>query len=132
MNPKSSNNLSKSLLIIGCGAVPLTAFLFQATPILIITVALPLLSLVTELLLLLVLIAMVTGLVIGVGWVWTMFDDERRRRHYWHERRKLDLAQRRRHTVPMPMTRATDPTLPVPTRQLRPPLRRPNKYRPEI
>lgn len=132
MDSKSPNNLNKSLLIIGCGAVPLTAFLFQATPILIITVTLPLLSLFTLLLLLLVLITMVTGLLIGTGWAWTMFDDERRLRQYWHERRKLDLAQRRRHAVPMPMTRATDPTLPIPMRQLRPPSRRPNKHRPEI
>ena len=131
MNPKSANNLNKSLLVIGCGAVPLTAFLFQATPILIITVALPLLSLITELLLLLFLVAIVTGLVIGIGWVWIMFDDDRRQRHYWYERRKLDLAQRR-HTVPVSMTRATDPTIPVLTRQLRSPVRRSNKHRPEI
>ena len=132
MNPKSVHNLNKSLLVIGCGAVPLTAFLFQATPVLIVTVTLPLLSLITMLLLLSTLIAMITGLVIGIGWMWVMFDDDRRQRHYWYERRKLDLAQRRRHTVPVSMTRATDPTIPVPTRQLRSPVRRSNKHRPEI
>ena len=132
MNSKSPNNLNKSLLIIGCGAVPLTAFLFQAIPVLIVTVALPLLSLFTMLLLLLAFVAMVTGLVIGIGWTWTMFDDERRLRHYWHERRKLDLAYRRRQVVPTARTRATDPTLPIPMRQLRPSSRRPNKHHPEI
>ena len=132
MNPQSPSNLNKSLLVIGCGAVPLTAFLFQATPVLIVTVTLPLLSLVTMILLLSALITIITGLIIGLGWVWLLFDDERRLRHYRHERRKLDLAQRRRHTASLPTTRATDPTLPVPTRQLRPPVRRSNKYRPDI
>lgn len=132
MNSKAPNNLNKSILIIGCGAVPLTAILFQATPVLIITIALPLLTLFTVLLLLLVLIALVAGLLIGIGWIWTMFDDDRRQRQYRHERLKLDLAQRRRHMASMPVNRATDPSLPVPTRQLQPPMRRSSKHRPDI
>lgn len=132
MSPKSSDNLSKSLLIVGCGAVPLTAFLFQATPILIITVTLPLLSLITVLLLFLFLLGMVAGAIIGIGWLWTMLDDDRRKRRYWHERRLLDLAERRRLTVPAPTARSTNPTIPVPTRQLRASLRRPNTRSPEI
>ena len=95
MNPKSSNNLHKSLLIVGCGAVPLTAFLFQATPILLVTVTLSLLTLFTVLLLFLSLIAIVAGLIIGIGWIWTMFDDDRDQRRYWRVRRRLDLEQHR-------------------------------------
>ena len=123
MNARSSGNLSKSLLIAGCGVVPLTAFLFQATPILIVTVALPFLSFVTELLLILFLLATAAGLAIGIEWLWTMFDDDRHRRRYWRERRAMDLEERKQLTPRNNTTRFTGPSLPVPSRQPRTSLR---------
>jgi len=126
MNPRSSNNLSKSLLIAGCGVVPLTAFLFQATPILILTVSLSLLSLFTVLLILMFLLSMVAVAVIGIEWLWTMFDDDRHQRRYWRTRRILDLEERKPTITRTRPSRSTDPSIPVSTRQLRPPLRRPN------
>ncbi len=133
MNSRPSDNLRKSLLIAGCGVVPLTAFLFQATPVLIVTVALPFLSFVTELLLILLLLSVVAGLVIGIEWLWTMFDDDRHRRRYWRERRAMDLEERQRLTTQTNTSRrSTEPSLPVPSRRLQTPLRRPNTRRPDI
>jgi len=132
MNSRASDNLSKSLLIAGCGVVPLTAFLFQATPILILTVTLPLLSFVTELLLILFLLSTVAGIVIGIEWLWTMFDDDRHKRRYWRERRAMDLEERKRLTPRSNTTRSTESAIPVPSRRLQTPLRRPNTRRPDI
>ncbi len=130
MNARSSSNLGKSLLIAGCGVVPLTAFLFQATPTLIVTVAPQFLSLVTALLLILFLLATVAGLTIGIEWLWTAFDDDRDRRRYWRERRAMDLEERRRLNTQMNMSRrSTEPSLPVPSRQVRTVLRRSNTRR---
>jgi len=142
MKPKSSGNsgnsdrLSTSLFVVGA-SLPLTVFLFAATPTLIITVDPTFLAFITQLLLLLIFVGALASIIIGVKWLWLIFNDDRDTRRYWHEQHELDLEERRleirkRPTKPLPTrtNRSTDAAIPV-VMQQRPVTRRPNSYRPD-
>ena len=145
MNPKSSSNsgnsnrLSTSLFVAGA-SLPITVFLFEATPILILTVDPAFLGFITQLVLFLISAGILAFIVIGIKWFWHVVDDDIHNRHYWREQRTLDLEKlrleveaRKQPTRPLAtrMNRSTDASIPVVMQQQRPVTRRLNSYRPD-
>lgn len=143
MKPKSSGNsgnsdrLSTSLFVVGA-SLPLTVFLFEATPILILTVDAAFLGFITELLLLLIFLSALASIIIGVRWLWLVVEDTRYTRNYWRqmdeldlEERRLEIEERKRPTksLPVRMNRSTDASIPVVMQQQR--TRRPDSSRPD-
>lgn len=155
MKRKSSGNpdkLSIALVVVGI-SLPLTVFLFEATPTLIVTLAPTLLAFLTALLMLLLLVSASVVVYICVGWLWHIAQDDRATRRYKrrmleldlqergleieeHElaikERKLAIKEREQQTRPLPIRtgRRTDATIAA-VMQQRPVLRRSNVQRPD-
>lgn len=153
MNRKSSGNpdkLSIALVVAGI-SLPLTVFLFEATPTLIVTVAPALLAFLTMLLMLLLIVSASVIVYICVKWLWHIAQDDRATRRYKRrmldldlqereleieehelaiEERKLAIKEREQQTRPLPTRagRTTDASIPAMQQRA---VRRANVQRPD-
>ena len=156
MNRKSSGNpdkLSIALVVAGI-SLPLTVFLFEATPTLIVTVAPALLAFLTMLLMLLLIVSASVIVYICVKWLWHIAQDDRATRRYKRrmldldlqereleieehelaiEERRLEIEERKRRARPFATrtSRVTDASIPAVIQQQRPVPRRLNVQRPD-
>lgn len=156
MNAQPSGNVGKlsTSLCVLAGSLPLAAFLYKATPILIATVAAALLEFVTALVMLIILLSAAAIVYICVKWLWHMAEDDRYTRRYQRQMLDLDLVERRLEVeerkleieerrlqieerkqlvrpLPTRASRTTDASIPVVMRQQRPVTRRLNVQRPD-
>ena len=146
MIPRPSGRLITALFVAG-GSLPLTVFLFEATPGLIASVDPALLAFITGLLLLLLLLSAAVVVYICVKWLWHIAEDERYARRYQRQMLDLDLVERklaikerrleleererRANVLPTRANRSTDASIPTVMQQQRPVTRRLNAQRPD-